>query len=249
VCFSQLSIIMELPVRTNAVTQSRHRALCVSAAVLSCISWGASPALAQGAASSARDGAAMSDTGAMASMSMAMDGGLMNAPHMRMTVLGRPQAGDSARAAAVLVALRAGIAQYTDFHRALADGFHIFAPAIPQHVYHFTSNRHGLEAMIHFDPSAPTSLLALRSQRAGALERGAMARTYELVRAEARRLGALDGEGSGWPPALRRKGVHHDQGSLRRGERPLRQAGIRLDVTRLSKRHGSGRDLGPGRHA
>jgi hypothetical protein len=163
VCFSQLSIIMELPVRTNAVTQSRHRALCVSAAVLSCISWGASPALAQGAASSARDGAAMSDTGAMASMSMAMDGGLMNAPHMRMTVLGRPQAGDSARAAAVLVALRAGIAQYTDFHRALADGFHIFAPAIPQHVYHFTSNRHGLEAMIHFDPSAPTSLLYERT--------------------------------------------------------------------------------------
>lgn len=149
--------------RTNAVTQSRHRALCVSAAVLSCISWGASPALAQGAASSARDGAAMSDTGAMASMSMAMDGGLMNAPHMRMTVLGRPQAGDSARAAAVLVALRAGIAQYTDFHRALADGFHIFAPAIPQHVYHFTSNRHGLEAMIHFDPSAPTSLLYERT--------------------------------------------------------------------------------------
>jgi hypothetical protein len=155
---------MELPVSTNTATQATHRrALWLGAAVLFCMSWSASPAVAQSPASSPAAGAAMNDTGEMAAMSTAMDGGLMNAPHMRMTVLGRPQPGDSARAAAVLVALRAGIAQYTDFHRALADGFHIFAPRVPQHVYHFTSNRHGLEALVHFDPAAPTSLLYERT--------------------------------------------------------------------------------------
>jgi hypothetical protein len=158
-CDNSRSTIMEPPVSTNAATRpTPHRTLCLSAAVLSCISWNASPASGQGAAST-RDGMAMSDSGAMASMSMAMDGGLMNAPHMRMTALTRPQPGDSARAAAVLVALRAALVPYADYHRALADGFRIFAPRVPQHVYHFSSPMRGLAAMIHFDPAAPSSLL------------------------------------------------------------------------------------------
>lgn len=155
-----LSTIMELPVRTYAATESTHRrALCLQAAVFFCIAWGASPAIAQGSASSTHDAAAMSDTGEMASMSMAMDGGLMNTPHMRMTALARQQPGDSARAAAVLVALRAALVPYADYHRALADGFRIFAPKVPQHVYHFSSPMRGFAAMIHFDPAAPSSLL------------------------------------------------------------------------------------------
>jgi hypothetical protein len=158
--FSPLSTIMELPVRTNAANQSTHRrALCLLAAVLFCMTWGTSPAIAQGSAGSTHDGAAMSDSGEMASMSMAMDGGLMNTPHMRMTALARPQPGDSARAAAVLVALRAALVPYADYHRALADGFRIFAPKVPQHVYHFSSPMRGFAAMIHFDPAAPSSLL------------------------------------------------------------------------------------------
>jgi hypothetical protein len=151
---------MELPVRTYAATESTHRrALCLQAAVFFCIAWGAGPAIAQGSASSTHDAAAMSDTGEMASMSMAMDGGLMNTPHMRMTALARQQPGDSARAAAVLVALRAALVPYADYHRALADGFRIFAPRVPQHVYHFSSPMRGFAAMIHFDPAAPSSLL------------------------------------------------------------------------------------------
>jgi hypothetical protein len=146
-------------VSTNAATHSAHRrALCLSAALLSCISWSAGSARAQGSTSS-RDGMGMNDTGAMASMSMAMDGGLMNAPHMRMTALARPQPGDSARAATTLAALRAGLVPYADYHRALADGFRIFAPKVPQHVYHFSSPMRGFAAMIHFDPASPSSLL------------------------------------------------------------------------------------------
>jgi hypothetical protein len=159
------SIIMELPVSTNAATPSAHRrALVLAAAVVLCTSLStARTAATQGSAGTARDSAAMTGAGAMESMSTAMDGGLMNAPHMRMTTLTRPAPGDSARAATVLAALRSGIAPYSDFHRALADGFHIFAPRIPQRVYHFTSTRNGLAAMIHFNPASPTSLLYERT--------------------------------------------------------------------------------------
>ena len=165
---------MELPVRTDAATPSTYRralclALCLAAAVLFCMSWVATPASAQGAAGTqtgtqtgaqtgTHDGV-MTDSGAMASMSMAMSGGMMDAPHMRMTALAHPAPGDSARAAAVLVALRAALAPYADYHRALADGFRIFAPNVPQHVYHFSSPMRGLAAIIHFDPASPSSLL------------------------------------------------------------------------------------------
>jgi hypothetical protein len=84
-------------------------------------------------------------------------------PHMRMTVLSAPAAGDSARAAAVAAAARADLARYEDYHKALADGFHIFAPNVPQHVYHFTSRTRALEAAVHFDASKPTSLLYERT--------------------------------------------------------------------------------------
>jgi len=105
----------------------------------------------------------MPEPDAMASMSTAMDGALMDAPHMRMTALAAPAPGDTARAAAVLAALRAGVAPYADYHRALADGFHIFGPKVPQRVYHFTSNSRALVAMFHFDPASPTSLLYERT--------------------------------------------------------------------------------------
>jgi len=144
----------------------------VCAAIVLGSAWGATgTAGAQRPSGAANGSGAMADTGAMASMNTAMntsmgtamDGALMNAPHMRMTTLTAPAPGDSARAAAVLTALRAGIAPYADFHRALADGYHIFGPKVPQPVYHFTSNRRAMLAMVHFDPSAPTSLLYVRT--------------------------------------------------------------------------------------
>ena len=159
------STIMERPVSTTTATPYPHRrAFVLAAAVALCTSLStARTSAAQGGSGTARDSGAMTDATAMESMSMAMDGGLMNAPHMRMTVLTRPAPGDSARAATILAALRTGIAPYADFHRALADGFHIFAPKVPQRVYHFTSTRNALGAMIRFDPASPTSLLYERT--------------------------------------------------------------------------------------
>jgi hypothetical protein len=59
--------------------------------------------------------------------------------HMRMTPHQPAAPDDSARAAHVLASLRAALALYQDYHRALADGYKIFLPKIPQPVYHFTN--------------------------------------------------------------------------------------------------------------
>ncbi len=79
--------------------------------------------------------------------------------HMRMTALTKSAPGDSAHAAQVLAALRAGLEPYADYHRALADGFTIFAPNFPQRVYHFSSRRRALGSAFHFNAAEPTSLL------------------------------------------------------------------------------------------
>jgi hypothetical protein len=49
--------------------------------------------------------------------------------------------------------------KYTDYKVALADGFKIFMPNVPQKQYHFTNYRYGFEASRHFNPDHPTSLL------------------------------------------------------------------------------------------
>lgn len=85
--------------------------------------------------------------------------GTEDMPHMRMTVLEKPQPGDSARAAEIVAAARASLVPYEDYHHALADGFHIFAPNVKQPVYHFTSRNRAILAQFHFDPAKPTSLL------------------------------------------------------------------------------------------
>jgi hypothetical protein len=79
--------------------------------------------------------------------------------HMHMTAM-RPEApGDAERAQEVVTKLRAGIEKYKDYHVALNDGFHIFAPNIKQPEYHFTSYRNGFLESFTFDPARPTSLL------------------------------------------------------------------------------------------
>jgi hypothetical protein len=56
-------------------------------------------------------------------------------------------------------AARAAAGHYADYRVALADGFKIFLPNVPQHQYHFTSYGNAWYARNHFDPSRPTSLL------------------------------------------------------------------------------------------
>lgn len=80
-------------------------------------------------------------------------------PHMHMTAA-RPQtAEDQRRANEIVEQLRAGIAKYRDYHVALADGFKIFMPNVPQQEYHFTNYENGFLEAFTFDPARPTSLL------------------------------------------------------------------------------------------
>ncbi|HTW59319.1 MAG TPA: hypothetical protein VMD99_14400 [Terriglobales bacterium] len=95
------------------------------------------------------------NAGAMHSMEGHMDMG----PHMKMTELRKPQPGDAERAQKIVESARKAAEQYLDYHVALADGFKIFHPEIPQKIYHFTSRRNAIAAQFEFDPERPTSLL------------------------------------------------------------------------------------------
>ena len=79
--------------------------------------------------------------------------------HMFMTSP-RPQTPeDIQRADEVVEQLRAGIEKYKDYHAALADGYKIFLPNLPQPEYHFTNYVNGFLEAFTFDPARPTSLL------------------------------------------------------------------------------------------
>jgi hypothetical protein len=80
-------------------------------------------------------------------------------PHMKMTTLRSPQPGDQEKADQVAQAARAVAEKYKDYRVALADGYKIFLPNVPQKQYHFTNYDNAFEARRQFDPSKPTSLL------------------------------------------------------------------------------------------
>ena len=79
--------------------------------------------------------------------------------HMTMTKLRPIHPGDQARADAIQAAARSVMDRYVDYHKALADGYTIFFPDQPQHIYHFTLNANAYAAEFGFDPAKPTSLL------------------------------------------------------------------------------------------
>lgn len=95
------------------------------------------------------------------SPSAAMSGGGMAhmAGHMYLTKLRPLQPGDQQKADAIVAAAKEAMASYQDYRKALADGYQIFLPNVPQPVYHFTKNEYGREARQYFDPLKPTSLL------------------------------------------------------------------------------------------
>ena len=80
-------------------------------------------------------------------------------PHMHMTDLRPATASDRQRADEIVATLRPALERYKDYHAALADGFHIFAPNVAQPTYHFTSSRNAIKAQFVFDAARPTSLL------------------------------------------------------------------------------------------
>ena len=110
-----------------------------------------------------RKGAAESadeeDNDASSHVMHSMEGHMDMGPHMKMTTLRPPKPGDVARAQQVAVQARQAAEKYVDYHTALADGFEIFHPEVPQKMYHFTNYRYAAEAFRHFNPEHPTSLL------------------------------------------------------------------------------------------
>ena len=86
----------------------------------------------------------------------------MNA-HMYMTALRPENPDDEKRAEQILATLRPSIERYKDYRAAIADGYQIFLPNIPQPQYHFTNWRYAFEAEFVFNAAHPTSLLYKRT--------------------------------------------------------------------------------------
>ena len=79
--------------------------------------------------------------------------------HMHMSKLREPQPGDRKKAEKIVEQARVALVKYGDYKVALAEGFRIFLPNIPQKMYHFTNYQYALDAAFGFDPTKPTSLL------------------------------------------------------------------------------------------
>jgi hypothetical protein len=99
------------------------------------------------------------ESDASAHVMHSMEGHMDMGPHMKMTALRPPKPRDAARAQQIVEGARKASEKYLDYHTALADGFKIFHPEIPQKMYHFTNYSYGMEAAFHFNPEHPTSLL------------------------------------------------------------------------------------------
>jgi hypothetical protein len=99
------------------------------------------------------------DSPASAHAMHSMEGHMDMGPHMKMTALRQPRPDDAARAQKVADEARKASEKYRDYHAALADGFKIFHPEIPQKMYHFTNYGYAIEAAFRFNPEHPTSLL------------------------------------------------------------------------------------------
>ena len=104
-----------------------------------------------------------------------MSGGMAHmAGHMYMTTLRPRQPGDQQKAEAIVADAKTAMAPYQDYRKALADGYEIFLPNIPQPQYHFTRVEYGRDAWTHFDPLKPTSLLYKKNADGGYTLVGAM---------------------------------------------------------------------------
>jgi len=106
-----------------------------------------------------KDGEKDADSDASAHVMHSMEGHMDMGPHMKMTARRPPKPGDAARAQQVAEEARKASEKYIDYHAALADGFQIFHPVVPQKMYHSINHGYAMEAAFHFNPEHPTSLL------------------------------------------------------------------------------------------
>jgi hypothetical protein len=105
------------------------------------------------------DMAGMNNDGSAHAMLSMADRKMDMGPHMKMTTLRDLKPGDQEKADEVVTAARKAAEKYIDYKAALADGYRIFLPNVPQKQYHFTNYRYAFEAAIQFNPEHPTSLL------------------------------------------------------------------------------------------
>ena len=154
-------------------------------------------------------------TGAMQSMTHHHH---MDSAHMRMTPVRQATAEDRNRAGEIAATLARAIEKYKDYRVALADGFRIFAPNLPQAQYHFTNYWNGYLEGFTFDPGRPTSLL-YKKTRVG----------YELIGAmyTAPRSASLDELNERVPLGVARWHQHTNLCMPRRGQ------GAHADWTRF----------------
>ncbi|MGH7779461.1 MAG: hypothetical protein ACREQR_06515 [Candidatus Binataceae bacterium] len=95
--------------------------------------------------------------------------------HMRMTDLQDPTPLDVERANDILATLRRVLLPYRNYHVALAQGFRIFMPTVPQDVYHFTNYAWaGDEYRGRFDLAHPGSILYVKQPGGNYVLVGAM---------------------------------------------------------------------------
>ena len=119
-----------------------------------------SPATMKMSDSDMRDMAGMNNSDGTAHAMRSMQDRKMDmGPHMKMTTLRELKPGDQEKADQVVAAARKAAETYMDYKTALADGYKIFLPNVPQKQYHFTNYRYAFEAAIQFNPEHPTSLL------------------------------------------------------------------------------------------
>jgi hypothetical protein len=85
--------------------------------------------------------------------------------HMAMTTLRSANVADRERAAAIVVAAKSVMAQYTDVASATRDGYKKFLPTIELPMEHFTNDAYAVEAFSgHLNPAHPTSLIYERKR-------------------------------------------------------------------------------------
>jgi hypothetical protein len=80
-------------------------------------------------------------------------------PHMQMTPYQPLTSADMARMNAIVQIAHVCFDKYKDYHLALKDGYQIFAPNVPQDIYHFANVQSFVEAQSTFDLAHPSALL------------------------------------------------------------------------------------------
>ncbi|HXZ03431.1 MAG TPA: hypothetical protein VEH81_01290 [Ktedonobacteraceae bacterium] len=80
-------------------------------------------------------------------------------PHMKMTAYQPITPADITRMKAIVQNAHVCFDKYQDYQLALHDGYQIFAPNVPQDIYHFANVQSFVEAQTRFDLAHPSALL------------------------------------------------------------------------------------------